>query len=532
MGDGDNKQVAGNQTRQSELIASLLKPEAYSHPVVTLELIETHISWVILTGTFAYKIKKSVKLDFLDFSTLRQRRYFCDEELRLNRRMAPQLYLEVVPICGSDKNPQVDGAGRAIEYALKMHQFPQSAQLDKQLDAGLLNENDMLDLAERIAAYHHDAVMLDFSSDQEAVRQISTPQLDNFLPINSVTDMRTTRRVQEWTTQSLLDLERTLIERHKNGFVRECHGDLHLANLVRLPSGIVAFDCVEFSPALRNIDVISDVAFLAMDLVARARQDLAGIFVNRYLERTGDYSGMSVFGLYFVYHCMIRAKVAAVRSGERHKAAGRVHDVAQLKHYLAVAIRWIKRPLPIVVGMHGFSGSGKTSLSAQLLSELPAIRVRSDIERKRRLRLAETASSESQPGQGAYTVRARADVYEFMMEVIDGLIEAGFNVIADASFLMRTDRQLLEAVANRNDVAMVWVDASVDNDELVRRLQHRAAVRDDASEADTEVLDYQYKHADPLTTEELKHTVFVETDRQVDPGAIIKSITNVTSGSN
>lgn len=516
--------MAGNQTKQSELIASLLKPGAYPHPVASLELLETHISWVILTGTYAYKIKKSVKLDFLDFSTLQQRRHFCEEELRLNRRMAPQLYLDVVPICGSEENPIVGGEGRAIEYALKMHQFRQSAQLDKQLDAGLLNENDMHDLAATVAAYHQDAVRLDFSSDQEAVREISAPQLDNFPPINSVTNMKSTRRVQEWTARSLRDLEHMLIERHKNGFVRECHGDLHLANLVRLPSGIVAFDCVEFSAALRNIDVISDVAFLAMDLVARARQDLAGIFVNRYLEYTGDYSGMSVFGLYFVYHCMIRAKVAAVRSGERHETVGRVHDIAQLKHYLAVAIRWIKQPLPIVVGMHGFSGSGKTWLSTQLMSELPAIRVRSDIERKRRLELAETASSESRPGRGAYTARARADVYEFMMEIVDGLIEAGFNVIADASFLMRTDRQLLEALADRKDVALVWIDASADNDELVRRLQHRTTTRDDASEADTDVLEYQYEHADPLTASELKHTVFVATDRQVDPGAIIKSI--------
>ena len=516
--------MTGNQTKQSKLIASLLKPEAYPHPVAPLELLETHISWVILTGTYAYKIKKSIKLEFLDFSTLQQRQHFCEEELRLNRRMAPQLYLDVVPICGSEENPKVGGEGGAIEYALKMHQFRQSAQLDKQLDAGLLNENDMLDLAETIATYHHDAVRLYFRSDQEAVRQISAPQLSNFPPIHSVTDMKTTRRIQDWTAQSLHDLERMLIERHKNGFVRECHGDLHLENLVRLPSGIVAFDCVEFSAALRNIDVISDVAFLAMDLVARARQDLAGIFVNRYLEHTGDYSGMSVFGLYFVYHCMIRAKVAAVRSGERHEAAGRAQDIAQLKHYLAVAVRWIKRPLPVVVGMHGFSGSGKTWLSTQLMSELPAIRVRSDIERKRRLGLAETASSESQTGRGAYTARARADVYESMMAIVDGLIEAGFNVIADASFLMRTDRQLLEALANRNDAAMVWIDASADNDELVRRLQRRNAAGDDSSEADAEVLDYQYRHAEPLTAAELKHTVCVATDRQVDPGAIIKSI--------
>jgi len=174
--------------------------------------------------------------------------------------------------------------------------------------------------------------------------------------------------------------------------------------------------------------------------------------------------------------------------------------------------------------MHGFSGSGKTWLSTQLLSELPAVRVRSDIERKRCLGLVESASSQSQPGRGAYTARAKADAYASMMEIIDGLIDADFNVIADAAFLMRRDRQLLEALADRKEAAMVWIDVSADSDELVRRLQHRTATRDDASEADTGVLDYQYKHADPLTTAELKHTVFVETDRQVDSGAIIKSI--------
>jgi len=516
--------VAGNQTKQSELVASLLKPGPYPHPVATLELIETHISWVILTGTYAYKIKKSVKLDFLDFSTLQLRRHYCEEELRLNRRMAPQLYLDVVPICGTERSPQVGGEGRAIEYALRMHQFPQSAQLDKQLDAGLLNENDMRDLAETVAAYHQDAIALDFSGEQDAVRQISTSQLDNFPPIHSVTDLRTTHHVQEWTEQSLRDLEPRLVERHKNGFVRECHGDLHLSNLVRLSSGIVAYDCVEFSAALRNIDVINDVAFLAMDLVACARQDLAEIFVNRYLECTGDYSGMSVFGLYFVYHSMIRAKIAAVRSGQRHEVEGRAEHIAQLKHYLAVAIRWIKRPPPVLVGMHGLSGSGKTWLATQLMAELPAVRVRSDIERKRLLELAETASSESRPGRGAYTARAKANVYKFMMEIINGLLEAGFNVIADASFLMYADRQMLEALADRKGTALVWIDVRADNDVLVRRLRHRMEARDDASEAGTAVLDYQREHADPLTAGELEHTVSVATNRQVDPGAIVRSI--------
>ena len=341
--------MAGNQAEQSELIASLLKPEVYPHPVESLKLIETHISWVILTGAYAYKIKKSLKLDFLDFSTLQQRRYYCEEELRLNRRMAPQLYLDVVPICGSEMNPEIGGEGRAIEYALKMHQFRQSAQLDRQLEAGLLNENDIRDLATTIAGYHREAVVLDFPGAEGAVRQIREPQLENFSPINSVTDLRTARHIEAWTKRSISELEQTLVQRHKHGFVRECHGDLHLKNLVRLPSGIVAFDCIEFNAALRNIDVISDLAFLAMDLVAYARQDLAAVLVNRYLECTGDYAGMSVFGLYFVYHCMIRAKVAAVRYGEESEAAAQAHDSAELKHYLGVAIRWIRRPRSVWV---------------------------------------------------------------------------------------------------------------------------------------------------------------------------------------
>ena len=516
--------MAGDHTKQSELVASLLRPEAYPHPVADLELLETHVSWVILTGTYAYKIKKSVKLDFLDFSTLRFRRHFCEEELRLNRRTAPELYLDVVPICGSVRNPQVGGEGRAIEYAVKMQQFRQGAQLDKQLDAGLLTESDMQDLAETIAAYHRDAVVVDFGGHQDVMRRISTPQLDNFSPIKSVTALRSTRHVEEWTTQSLRELEATLVDRHRNGFVRECHGDLHLANLVRLPSGIVAFDCIEFSAALRNIDVISDVAFLAMDLVAAARQDLAQVFVNRYLECTGDYPGMSVFGLYFVYHCMIRAKIAAVRSGSREDAERRAADIAKLKHYLAVAIRWIRQPPPVLVGMHGFSGSGKSWLATQLMSNLPAVRVRSDIERKRLLDLPETASSKSRLGEGAYTAAAKAKVYASMMKIIDGLLACGFNVIADASFLAYADRQMLEALAGRRQVTLVWVDVSASNDVLLQRLRDRAVSGDDPSEADIAVLDYQRKRADPLTAAELKHTVLVETHRHVDPGPIVRSI--------
>lgn len=512
---------------QATLIASLMDSRAYPHPVSSVEIFETHISWVIATGAFAYKIKKAVKLDFLDFSTLEQRRHYCEEELRLNRRWAPDLYLEVVPIGGSHEHPSIDGDGSAIEYALKMVQFPQTAQLDNQLIAGRLREKDLYALAETIATHHAQAKIIEFANDSESVRKVRAPMLENFAPLKQAIDMDLLHRVQEWTANRLLDLKPTLIQRRKDGFVRECHGDLHLKNLVRLPGGIVPFDCVEFSAELRNIDVISDIAFLVMDLVAQARQDLAYAFLNRYLECTGDYAGLDVLGLYFVYHAMIRAKVAAIRSRERAKAPDRRQDIEDLKHNLAVAARWIDAPEPLLIAMHGYSASGKTWLSSQLMSQLPAIRIRSDIERKRLQGLEETAGSGSGPGSGIYTEQVSTAVYERLIETAERLLEAGFNVIVDAAFLKRADRERVLALARRQDVAFRFVATGADRDELLRRLEERAGSGKDASEADTGVLKYQFEHSDPLNQAERKHAVAVATDTTVDTGQLIKSLRRI-----
>jgi aminoglycoside phosphotransferase family enzyme/predicted kinase len=519
--------VANPTDAQSSLIASLQDPDIYPHPVSSIELFETHISWVILTGSFAYKIKKAVDLDFLDFSTLDLRRHYCEEELRLNKQWAPELYLEVLPICGSYDRPMIGGDDRVIEYAVKMVQFPQSAQLDNQLNAGLLQEKDLYELAETIAGYHEKAKIIEYANDKESVRKVTAPMLENFTPLKQAIDMDLLARVQQWTATSLRELKPALIQRRKDGFVRECHGDLHLANLVRSAEGIVAFDCVEFSAELRNIDVISDVAFLVMDLVAHARQDLAFVFLNRYLECTGDYSGMDLFGLYFVYHCMIRAKVAAIRSVERADDAGREEDIETLKHNLAVAARWIDGPEPRLIAMHGYSGSGKTWVSSRLMSQLPAVRVRSDIERKRRFGLDENASSDSLPGKGIYSNQAKAGVYESLIETAGALLWAGFNVIIDASFLKQTDRQSAVALAERQKVSMVFVDTSADRPELDRRLREREVRGGDASEADIEVLRHQFDRSEPLVAAERKHTVFVTTDASIDLDHIIKSINRI-----
>ena len=511
--------------REEKLINSLLHETAYPHAVDNIQLLETHISWVILTGSFAYKIKKPIKLEFLDFSSLERRKFFCYDELRLNRRWAPELYLDVVPICGSFEKPVVGGSGSPIEYAVKMLQFPQIAQLDAQLDAGLLVDADMIELAEMIAAHHGMAAVIERRDAKGTIESIRHPMLENIEHLKSHVSRDQLQELSLWTSKNLQDLQATLIERQKGGFIRECHGDLHLRNLVRLPSGIVAFDCVEFSTELRSVDVISDVSFLAMDLIARERRDLAYLFINRYLECTGDYAGMSVFGLYYVYHALIRAKVAAIRSVERVDEIDGQHDPEKIAHWCSVARRWTVSTRPVLIAMHGFSGSGKTSLSQILISLLPAIRVRSDIERKRVYGLEEDERSGARVGKGIYDPHARRNIYETLAAAAEVSLRLGQNVIVDAAFLNCEDRRHFQTLAQRLNADFIIVDTCAEPDELLRRVRLRQHEAGDASEADANVLRYQFENAEPLVSEELEWTITVATDTGIDADTVVEQIT-------
>jgi aminoglycoside phosphotransferase family enzyme len=502
--------------REKVLIESLAHGCAYDHPVEDIRVFDTHISWVLLTGDFAYKIKKPIKLVFLDYSTLEKRKHYCELELELNRRWAPDVYLDVVPVCGSFQAPVVGGKGTPIEYAVKMKQFPQSAQLDAQLAAGRLVDADMVDLAETVAKTHAAIPVYEALSGTAFLAAIRQQMLDNFDYLQEGTNEDDVRRLLSWTRKSLDECCDLMTGRYESGFVRECHGDLHLKNLIRLESEVVPYDCVEFSVELRNIDVISDVSFLVMDLMARGEKQLAYAFINRYLECSGDYAGVSVLGLYFVYHALIRAKIAAIRALEREHDANRQHDHEEMNHYCAVARRWIDSSAPGLIIMHGFSGSGKTWLSQQLMLRLPAIRLRSDIERKRLHGLQEAEDSDSAVAEGLYAAGARTEVYKRLAGLADSILRAGHNVIVDASFLDRAERNRFCDLAGRASAKFVIVSTSAEREELRRRIDRRDRVDDDPSEADITVLRYQFDHADVLDEKERECTMEVATDRSVD----------------
>src|SRR3569833_1320034 len=302
------------------LITALQEPAAYPHAVESVRLVETHISWVLLAGDYAYKIKKPVDFGFLDFSSLAQRRHYCEEDLRLNRRFAPQLYLAVVPIGGRIDAPVVDGGGEPLEYAVKMREFPQDAQLDRVLARGELRRTHIGALAEHLADVHRRAAVAAADSGYGTAENVWQPMSQNFAQIRprlrSLEALELLERVQRWSEERYAALHELLTQRRRDGYIRECHGDAHLGNIVLLDDRPVLFDCIEFNPNLRWIDVISESAFLTMDLHDRGRDDLAHRALNDYLQASGDYAGLHLLRFYQVYRALVRAKVACLRCAQ------------------------------------------------------------------------------------------------------------------------------------------------------------------------------------------------------------------------
>lgn len=508
------------------LIRQLLEPAAYPHGVRETQLVETHISWVILTGEFAYKVKKPVELGFLDFSTLELRRHFCEEELRVNRRTAPELYLDVVPIGAGPGGPRV-GLEPAVEYAVRMRQFPHEARLDRCLRDGRLGPAEMRLLAETIARFHESLPpRRDIDSAYEIERAVR-PARNNFVHLDPGTfDDAVQQRlavIEGWTLEQAAIQAPEFAQRAREGAVRECHGDLHLENLLLQDGRFIPFDAIEFNPTLRWIDIGNDIAFLAMDLMARERSDLAFTALSAWLEANGAYDGLAVMRFYLVYRSMVRAVVTAIRRGQGSaQGADTERSSARLDtgRYVELAARLVDTPPPCLYLMHGLSGSGKTWFSERLVSVLPALRVRSDLERKRLAGLESSQRATAAIESGLYAADVTERTYETLARHCATGLRAGFDMIADATFLRRRDRARFHELAASLGAGFVIVECQASPELLEQRLRQRAAQQADASDADVAVLRYQLTHHDPLAAEEREMALRVDSGQDAAEAAV------------
>ncbi len=464
---------------------------------------ETHISWVLITGHDAYKIKKAVDLGFLDFSTLPLRRFYCNEELRLNRRLAPELYLDVVTIGGSPEQP-VPGGEPAIEYAVHMRRFAQTSLMDRMLARGLVTAAHIDKLAAVIADFHRALPPAAADSPHCATSSIQTAALQNFerLPplLGAPDDRALLEAVRAASTLEFAACEPLFRQRAAAGCVRECHGDLHLGNIVVLDEVPTPFDCIEFSAALRWIDVISEISFAVMDLMRRGQPQLAWRLLNAYLEITGDYPGCGVLRFYLSYRAMVRAKIAAIRAGQR--SAGKQRELKSCRSYLRLAHGCLTRRSPALIITHGLPGCGKSTFAQIALERLGAIRIRSDVERKRLFGLPALADSKAQIAADIYSEAATRRTYARLNELARGLIAAGFTVIVDAAFVLHAERAGLRALAQELGASFVIASVQTDAALLAERLALRSKRRNDASEADLAVMQKVRVVQEALSAEE------------------------------
>ncbi len=492
------------QDDQTRLIEALRNAALYGASEV--RLLETHISYVLLTGDYAFKIKKAIRLNFLDFSTLEARRFYCVRELELNRRFAPHLYLQVVPITGTADRPEIAGSGPPIEYAVKMRQFPQDALLGAMLARGALTHAHLDDLAARLSSFHDLAERIDPAVPFGTAAAVRALAMENFTDIDALlgdADDRTDlAALCAWTDWEHHALGPVFDGRRNDGFVRACHGDLHLGNIALVEGIVTMFDGIEFNERMRWGDVMADVAFLVMDLRYRTRPDFAARLFNLYVESTGDYAGVRVFRFYAAYRAMVRAKVARVRSAELVAEDLRAGADAEYRAHVRLALDYTETPHAGLILTHGPSGAGKTTLSEGLLELIGAVRIRTDVERKRLHGVPSLAASQSALDAGLYSHRETERTYERARSLTRDVVAGGFPAIVDGTFLKRWQREMFRQLASELAVPFVIVDFVAAPATMRARIEERRRAASDASEADARVLESQLQSAEAFGEDE------------------------------
>lgn len=495
---------------KTDFIKSLLDPSVYPHRVERCRLVETHISWVILTGEYAYKIKKPVNFGFLDFSTLEKRRQCCELEIRLNSRLAPAIYLDVVAIGASmDGHASLQSVTQPVEYAVRMRQFDDNALYDRMLQQNQLTTQHIDTVADVIAKFHQGIEVAATDTDYGTANAVSSPMLENFAQIRTAaTDsdlFAALSELEKWTRNQLEQKVDILRYRKSAGFIRECHGDLHLRNIAWVNQQPLVFDGIEFNPHLRWIDTSSEIAFLVMDLQDHGRADFAFRFLNRYLELSGDYECLSLLPLYLVYRAMVRAKVAALRLTQMDLDVPSKNNVyRELTTYRTLAHDYTQPRSPCLIIMFGLSGSGKSHLAQYLAEALQGIRIRSDVERKRLQHIPLERHASTRAGQGIYSSDITMLTYQRLASLASRCLKSGYPCITDATFLQTTQRDLLREVAHECQVPFCIIKLDVPEAVLKARLENR---RDDVSEANLDVLQQQKANLEPLGPEELKQSI-------------------------
>lgn len=484
----------------AELIAALSNPGRYPFAVTHVDVVQTHISVVCLAGEFVYKIKKPVKLSFLDFSTLDLRRHFCDEEVRLNRRLAPDVYLGVVPVTDDGSGARFEGAGNTVEWAVKMRRLPEAATLEQRVLHDEIDAPYVRLLARRLAEFHAHAARSPAIAAFGRFDIVSRNIRENFIvsaPLAGRTISTVVRERLVALTEQRLDEMKPLIDsRAARGVPCDTHGDLHLDHVYLFPdkappADLVIIDCIEFNERFRCTDPVADIAFLAMDFEFHGRRDLATALTDSYFEARADADGQRLLPLYVSYRAAVRGKVDGLQLVEPEiPEPARAAALTRARGHWLLALGTLETPnrRPALVLVAGLPGTGKSTLSRRLAEQAGFQVIRSDVVRKELAGLPAESPAGGKTGEGIYTPEWTDRTYAECLRRAEELLFSGRRVIVDANFLEERRRRVFVDAALRWGVRALVLVCETEAGTVKTRLESR---KGDASDADWSV----YQHA-------------------------------------
>jgi aminoglycoside phosphotransferase family enzyme/predicted kinase len=498
------------------------QPDFYGHKPDSVQLLQTHISFIFIAGDIVYKVKKAVDFGFLDFTTLEKRKFYCDEELRLNRRLASEIYLEVVPI-GEDESGNLSlGAGDTIiDYAVKMKRLPEEKMLNRLISEGTVDDSVMDRVAKRVYEFHREAATggeIDRIGGIDTIRHNHDENFEQTSQyIGTSIDSNRYRFIQSYA-ENFLNTKRKLFEERVAGHrIRDCHGDLHLQHIC-IGDEILVFDCIEFNERFRYLDVAAEVAFLSMDLDFNGYREYADTFVNSYLRYSSDSGIKRLLNFYKCYFAYVRGKVTSFKlddkgidEGEKKEAietASRYFELAS--SYAALLEK------PTIILMTGLMGTGKSVLAEKLASLLGAEMLRTDVMRKNLLNIPSAEHHFEEFGKGIYSKEMTEKTYAEALILTESIIEKGGSVIVDASFKRRAERNNFSSLADKTGADFFIIECTCPEDTIKSRLEKRMLRKEDASDGRWEIFQAQKKDFDRIDEVSPKAHIIIDTSNTPD----------------
>ena len=484
-------------------IEGLLSPGAYPHAVESVELRQTHISYLLFAGEFVYKVKKPLDLGFLDFSTLEKREHFCHEELRLNRRLCQRTYLDVVPVVSVSGGFKVEAEGQIVDYAVKMRRLPEEGMMTTLLERGGVTSAQIRDLGRRIAEFHATTERNDETDKLGGLETVTINWRENFEQTEAYIGRTVTQQqfdeIRRFVDRTLAQEATLFQQRVQEGRARDCHGDLRADAVCFEPDGVCIFDCIEFSERFRRCDVAADIAFLAMDLEFRGRQDLADELMASYLGVTLDATLPLLMPFYKCYRAYVRGKVDGFQLDQPEIGDAQKREVAEgARRFFELAQTYATQTAPpALIVTIGVTGSGKSYLANGLAARIGAAVFSSDVLRKRLLDIEPTERHIDEIDSGVYSPESTEQTYRELLDQARPWLERGKPVVLDASYLRAEHRQAALRLAEETSVLFLALECQADESLVRERLAERQGAEQVVSDGRWEVYQAQMERLQP-----------------------------------